>query len=137
MKKIIVLFLVAVMCLSLVACGNNADKENTGNNAETNNTQISDKKAEAEKAIIGTWKRDNESVHLQHIVTFNENHTGLYYHSQLKKEGEITWKYDEELSCYIIAGSSEAAGFGTFFMKNDGNTTYLEVGGQKFYRQDK
>ena len=49
-EKIIALLLVAIMCLSFVACGNNAEKENTGNNAETNNTQV-----DKNQAIIGEW----------------------------------------------------------------------------------
>ncbi len=136
MKKIITIVLVVVMCLSFVACGNNAKEDTADNNAETNNTQVSDKKAEAEKAVIGTWKRDDESIHLQHIVTFNENHSGTFYYAQLEKEGQITWKYDEELSCYMIASPSDVANFGAFFMKNDGETDYLEYYGTKYYRQD-
>ena len=135
MKRIIALLLVVVMCLPLVACGNNVEKDNTENPVGTNNAETIDKKSEAEKAIVGTWKREDSSQYRQHIITFNKDNTGTFYNASLEKEGEITWKYDEELSCYIFVSPSEVANIGVLFMKNDGQTNYLEMAGEKYYRQ--
>ena len=137
MKKIIALLLVAVMCLSFVACGNNADKENTGNNAETNNTQVSDKKAEAEKAVIGTWERDGENGKV--TMTFNVDHTCelVYPNMQIP----YNWKYDVELDCYIIALSTHRAdvfsSVNSCIIVNENNLSYLSYNREQYYRQDK
>ena len=127
MKKIIALLIVAVMCLSFVACGNNADKENTGNNAETNNTQVSDKKAEAEKAIVGIWVSADSGDSL----TFEEDKNGKF-----TDERYFRWKYDEELNCYLLA----LYGWGTYplTIKNDDGVDYIRFDGKGdiFYRQE-
>lgn len=129
MKKIIALLLVAVMCLSFVACGNNAEKENTGNNAETNNTQVSDKKAEAEKVILGSWKSNNG-----YIIIFNEDNIG--YYKQGDNNRELRWKYDDEYNCYLftLIGWSDCS----FVLENKDGVDYIEIPGlgETFYRQD-
>jgi hypothetical protein len=142
MKKLIALLLIVIMCLSLVACGNNAEKDSVSNKEsvsssdETGNTQADNQKAEAEQAIIGTWKREDSSQYRRHILTFNEDNTGTFYNASLEKEGQITWKYDAELSCYIIASPSDVVGVGALFLKNDGQTSYLEMTNEKYYRQN-
>lgn len=54
MKRIIALLLIAVLCLSLVACGGGSQNDD----------------ADKEMQIVGTWKMGN----MTHI--FNEDHTG-------------------------------------------------------------
>ena len=69
------------MCLSFVACsgGNNSDNES------------------AKKEIIGTWEATESGGMLSGIsLTFNEDGTGTY------DDHSITWKYDSEVSCYIL-----------------------------------
>lgn len=134
MKKIIALLLVAVMCLSFVACGNNADKENTGNNAETNNTQVSDKKAEAEKAILGTWERKVDNVTI--TFTFNSDNTCVWKTDLDEyKEEKYNWKYDEELDCYMLVTVKNTPVTCGFILNENGNS-YLSYGQDKYYRQD-
>ena len=129
MKKIIAVFLAVVMCLSFVACGNNADKENTGNNIETNNTQLSEKKAEAEKAILGSWESNNG-----YIITFNEDNIG--YYKQGDNNRELRWKYDDEYKCYLftLIGWSELS----FVLENKDGVDYINIpgAGETFYRHN-
>jgi len=73
MKKLIAILLVAVMCLSLVACG--------GNNAS------------AGKAIVGEWKDANGNT-----LIFNNDGTGVDAGGDAFK-----WRYDSELECYDIS----------------------------------
>ncbi|MBR7150988.1 MAG: hypothetical protein IKD02_01400 [Clostridia bacterium] len=73
--------MVAIMCLSFVACSNcnNSDNER------------------AKKEIIGTWEATESGGMLSGIsLTFNEDGTGTY------DDHSITWKYDSEVSCYIL-----------------------------------
>ena len=136
MKKIIALLLVAVMCLSFVACGNNAEKENTGNNAETNNTQVSNEKAEAEKTILGTWERDGDNGNV--TITFNADHTCelVYPNMQIP----YNWKYDVELDCYIITLSTHRedvfSSVNSCIIVNENNSSYLSYNREQYYRQD-
>ena len=73
MKKLLVILLVAVMCLSCVACAGS--------------------KASANKAIIGQWKTLNGD-----ITTFNEDGTGTAPYG-----GVFSWKYDSETEWYMMS----------------------------------
>ncbi len=119
MKKIIALLLVAVMCLSFVACGNNEDKDSTEN--------ITKKPIDKHiQAIVGTWK--STSIY---PFTFNEDKTGTFYHGGENKD--FTWTYNEELKCYDVASSTLYTTL-NFFLKTDDGITYLECTGAKLYR---
>ena len=61
MKKIIALLLVAVMCLSFVACGN----------TEVNDASTNDNSKEKNE-IVGTWSPSNDSVLAGYTIVFNE-----------------------------------------------------------------
>ncbi len=130
MKKLIAVLLVAVMCLSFVACGNNTDKENTDNNAETYNTQISNKKAEAEKAIVGIWKSENNFT-----ATFNADNTAVVKNEDGEITNEIRWKYDDELELYVIVFPQQNPQLIGTCIENDNGVDCLDLG-SKFYRQD-
>ena len=107
MKKIIALLLLAVMCFSLVACGNKAEKE-----------------------IVGTWKPSEESILANYTFVFNEDGTGTV------NDGEMTWKYDDSLSCYIIASSYGELYCICDIMTEENGTCYFKFSGQKFYYQN-
>ncbi|MBE6654857.1 MAG: hypothetical protein E7608_05305 [Ruminococcaceae bacterium] len=72
MKKLIALLLVAIMCLSLVACG--SVNETSG-----------------KKAIVGEWKATDGN-----ILCFNNDGTGNL------SDSEFQWTYNKELNMYTI-----------------------------------
>ncbi len=121
MKKIIALFLVAIICLSFVACGNNGHKENT----EITTEKKVDKHTQA---IVGTWKSTSF-----YTLTFNNDKTGTIWVNGENKE--LTWTYNEDLSCYDIASSFLYSTL-NFFLKNDEGVNYLECSGLKMYRTE-
>lgn len=104
MKKILALLLVAVMCLPLVACSNNDEEikalnenikvlEEKIENLEKDNSISADYVTE----ILGTWET-SEAGGISY--TFNADGTGT------RNDKPIKWKYDSELSAYIICESS-------------------------------
>lgn len=111
MKKIISLLLVAVMCLSFVACssGNNNDNES------------------AKKEIVGEWK----NLHEDYSFTFNEDGTGT-----TPSNGSLTWKYDSELSCYsTYVGSGITLSISNINTAENG-ARYISIEGKKYYHID-
>ena len=112
MKKLIALLLVAVMCFACVACssGNNSDNES------------------ARKEITGTW----ETTEMSGIsFTFNEDGTGTYSGKPMK------WKYDSELSSYIICEESGQMMCVTNIETDESGNQYFKLIGIKIYRTDK
>lgn len=94
MKKFVTLLLVAVMCLSLVACGGESETTKTSNDniTEKDNTNQSSKKETSGKdAIIGEWKATDGTA-----FVFEKGGTAQF------NGKEITWKYDKELKCYVL-----------------------------------
>ena len=114
MKKIIALLLVAVMCFALVACNNNSDS----------NSDVEKAKAE----ILGEWKTSE----LGGVsFTFNEDGTGTYSDKPMK------WKFDEELTSYIICESSGQMMCVTNIEADENGNQYFKLIGVKIYRVDK
>ena len=83
MKKILALLLVAVMCLSFVACGG------VSNNESNNDTTQTD---EIDLEIIGTWKTD--PAFNDYVLIISKDHTGNL--SESNKTETLTWTYDDE-----------------------------------------
>lgn len=95
MKKLVALLLVAVMCLSLVACGGENETTKTSNDSITekdNTNQSSKKETSGKDAIIGEWKATDGTA-----FVFEKGGTAQF------NGKEITWKYDKELKCYVLA----------------------------------
>ena len=105
MKKLVALILITLLCLCSVACGDNGI-ENT--------------------EIVGEW------FSLAGInYTFLDDGTG-----ELCIKGstsDFTWKYDKDLSTYVIASS---VGNLNASVKTDGDLQYLQCGGTKFYTKE-
>lgn len=74
-KKIIAILLVAVMCLSLVACGGGS--------------------SDAEKALVGQW----QSLGDGDIIEFKEGGTGVWYEQSFEWDYE---KADQKYSMTVI-----------------------------------
>ena len=99
MKKIIALLLVAVMSLSLVACGGGS--ENNNNEPQTNNSSSQQETADnsqeenADSAVnlVGTW----EYAEANSVLVLNDDGTG-----EETSNGALTWKYDEASSTLLI-----------------------------------
>ena len=119
MKKIIALLLITVMCLSFVACGNTE-----GNDASTNDSN------KEKNEIIGTWNPSNDSVLAGYTIVFNEDGTGTI------KDTKTRWKYDDELSCYIVANASGEMYSIFEILTDDNGERYFKLSGTKFYYQD-
>lgn len=75
MKKIIALLLVAVMCLSMVACGGGS--------------------SEAKKELVGQWK----SIEEGDVIEFKEDGTGIWYEQSFEWDYE---KADQKYSMTVI-----------------------------------
>ena len=107
MKKMTAAFLVLVMCLGLCACrgGGEGAAQKPG------------------KEILGQWKSLNAMS-----LEFKENGSGIQCFRG--KESEFTWKYDEELSVYVLALTG--GNFNATLKEEDG-TIYLAASGEKFY----
>ena len=106
MKKLIALLLVAVMCLSLVACGSE--------NAPAK---------EKEELIIGKWLFDNG-----YTIIFNADHGGKMLAAE---EYEIKWSYDEELDyypCKMISGEASKTFEITYSIGEDGTMSIFAWG---------
>ena len=98
MKKIITLLLVAVMSLSLVACGGNElQTDNSGSQQEQSDNK-NDKEINIKKVdVVGTWKNTSSNDH-GFVMTINEDGTGTIILGE--QELTITWeKTDEEIIC--------------------------------------
>lgn len=89
MKKIIALILISILCLSFVSCGKNDDPE-TPEIEET--PGIEEALSEEEKAILGKWSSGG-----YYSFVFYEDGTGKF-----ADEYDFKWKYDEDLTCYIL-----------------------------------
>ena len=107
MKKLIILLLVAVMCLSFVACGGGSGS--------------------AKKEIVGEWKCPDSG----YSITFNEDGTGID-----PDDGDLTWKYDSELSCYTAASSEYGRTISVTIKTTDDGLRYINIGGYKYYHSD-
>ena len=119
MKKLIAMLLVAVMCLSFVACGN----------TEVNDASTNDSNKEKNE-IIGTWVAAEDSMLAGYTFVFNEDCTGTI------KGVETKWKYDRELSAYIIANASGEVYCVFAIITDDSGARYFKISGVKFYFQD-
>ena len=106
MKKIFALLLVAVMCLSLVACGGGSGS--------------------AKKEIVGEWKIDDGPW----TLIFNEDGTGE------DPDGEsLTWEYNSETEKYDVEFLYYGVTFNLTIFTNDDGTEFISVKGVKYYRQ--
>ena len=119
MKKIIALLLVAVMCISFIAC----DKTE-GNGISQNNSN------KEKNEIVGTWVPAEDSMLAGYSFVFNEDGTGTLKSIQTK------WKYDRELSSYIIANASGEVYCIFEIITDDSGARYFKISGEKFYFQD-
>lgn len=134
MKKILALLLIGIICLSFVACGNNAENDKKDNKEETNNTEITANEND-KKAIIGIWK-DSDNNELDFTLTINDNGTGNWEiydtFNESKIERIFTWRYSYDLDCYVIiqAGNSVTP---VYIEYNCGNE-YILFSGEKCYR---
>lgn len=100
MKRILLMLLVAVMCLSLAACSGGS----------------------AKKEIVGEWK----SIEGFNFI-FHEDGTG-----ELQNRGsssKFTWKYDKELSVYVVAAHVNM----NVALVQEGETKYIKCSGIKCY----
>lgn len=98
MKKLIALLLAVVMCLSLCACGSNAEKDASSTGASTNSQSAGGGESNSQAAIVGEWK----AVSTDASIVFNEDGTGMLNYGSKQ---DFTWKFDEDLACYMIAAS--------------------------------
>ena len=108
MRRFIALLLLAVMCLSFVACGNEAKKE-----------------------IVGTWVTEDQDE----SFAFNEDGSGTYDDGRYHEDG-IRWKYDEELSRYILCCPYSEM-YHIFVETDENGARYFTYGKTKYYYQDK
>ena len=118
MKRIAAIILAFIICLSFVACGNNAE--------EINNTNIDQKKIKAEQEIVGTWETDNATI------TFNSDHTGVL--TDYADVDNFRWTYNEDMDCYLYT-QLDGTPVISIFMREEGGTVCLSSYGAKFYRQ--
>ena len=98
MKKLIAILLVAVMCLSLAACGG-GEKDTTA-------------------VFLGKWDGGNGEVQL----VVNEDKTG-----ELTYEGEtvaFTWVYDENSSMMVVTPEDESYNVLSFTYIEENDTLY-------------
>ena len=76
MKKLIAILMLAVMCMSLVACGGGNTKK--------------------EKSIVGKWECAEENS----VLEINEDKTGeIFVYGELL---ELTWLYDETSHLLVL-----------------------------------
>lgn len=127
MKKLMVLLLAAVLCLSLAACELDSEQYteystllgylDAGNYEQaqkefdaliqkvpaqpTTPGSTDDPYAAEKTAILGTWRCATEGF----ILTFNPDGTGTA--TLRSTEYDVTWKWDGELNCYVIAFFAE------------------------------
>ena len=108
MKKFLALLLVAVICLSLIAC-------DVGDNS-------------AKNEIVGEWI----SIESGYSITFEENGKGLQHDF---KDYKLTWKYNNKLSSYTvnITGLDTQS---TKIDTTDYGARYISLNGHKFYHPD-
>lgn len=114
MKKFIALLLVAIMCLSLVAC-----------------SDVKDPAKEKDELIVGEWLFDNG-----YTIIFNADHNGKMLAAE---EYEIKWSYDEELDyypCKMISGEASKTFEITYKISEDGNMSIFAWGNEGI-KQDK
>ena len=126
MKKIIVLLLLTVMCFLLVACGNK-DKEKYVKYDELIQRLEEEKYqvAQAEKEILGTWQTKSGEI----TLVFNKDGTGSF------RNDEIKWKYDTNLSCYIVCDDDGEIN-GIYSIETDENgALFLSYVGYNLYYQ--
>lgn len=108
MKKIFALVLAILMTFSLVACGDSANSTPSKEDTE----------------ILGEWKSFDETV-----FKFESDGKGELNTSGTRSD--FTWKYDPELSVYVIA-ISIAGNINASFKTEDG-VKYLSISGKKHY----
>lgn len=118
MKKILSLFLIFWLCLSLIACGVTSETDR--------------KLSKKEKEIVGTWVSPQLFT-----IKFKKDGTGTVADSS--PNSKFTWKYDKELKCYSVAMSSED-GVKTFdftiHKTKNSDVSYIIINGEFFYRTE-
>ena len=119
MKKIMVMLLAVIMCFAFVACdigsSNDSDVEN------------------AKKEIIGEWKYLESGGVIYSSFIFNEDGTGTVVSKVDDMEMPMTWKYDSDLSSYIVC-FGQLLGFHIELDEN--GLEYIGVGEIRFYRTE-
>ena len=107
MKKIIALLLLAVMCLSLVACKN----------------------VETHDKVVGTWVNLDETFNGEsYTVTFNSDGSAKISIFST----DYTWRYDTDNNRYILSGHMD---FNISFETVDG-IEYMHLDGDKWVRME-
>lgn len=134
MKKFIALILV-IMCLSLVACSNNTEKDNANFSTEMNNKQaVNTEKAKIEKDIIGTWENsDDRDCRIR--VTVNDNYTGkweTYFNQPDYVAINFKWQFSNEFNC--IAFVEPGLSVVPIFIEEDNGKEYIMFSNEKCYR---
>jgi uncharacterized protein YxeA len=136
MKKIIALLLIVIMCSSFAACDNSAEENNNRISTDTNNTQTNNKKAEIEKNIVGIWENTDDRD-VKFTVTVNNDCTGtykIYFDENDYALREFTWKYSNDLNCYIFI--QPGYGIIPIFIENDNDKDYIIFNEEKCYHQN-
>ena len=80
-----------------------------------------------QKAIVGTWKCSEDSFEM--TAVFEKDGTGTF------DDGELRWKYDKELDCYIVCHSIGETGCIYEIKENDEGKRYFKLSGYTFYYQ--
>ncbi|MBR6526441.1 MAG: hypothetical protein IKT45_00675 [Lachnospiraceae bacterium] len=99
MKKVFALLIATIVCLSLVACGENATEETSGTtNQTTNESTEHEANASSEKdelKFVGTWvgtTNGNDTMPVKMII--NEDGTGSWEESG--ETQELTWAIEND-----------------------------------------
>lgn len=122
MKQVLSLFLTLTLCVSLFACrsvNSSNNQDNTHESSQTTGSEGHGSMADYTNAIVGEWKafEGNQSI------LFVEDGTGKW------NDESFTWKYDTDLSCYVIATST----IQTTSIKVEDDNKYLTLSDIKYY----
>lgn len=159
MKKIIALLLVAVMCLSFVACNQNTNNGKCANCAKYKDLLELLEREKYKEAIKEIYKlaengsndsndAETETVEITldnrkeiagewkspdsgYSITFNEDGTGID-----PEDADLTWKYDSELSCYTAYCGSISQNISVKIKTTDDGLRYFTIAGVKYYHSD-
>ena len=108
MKKLIAILFVAVMCLSLVACGGGDES--------------------VEHKVIGKWKTPDDYYN-QYELVINDDHTGTLTYDE--KTESFTWVFDEHTRTLILTSEDSTRDL-TYLEVNDTFT----AAGTRFQRAE-
>lgn len=122
MKQVLSLFLTLTLCVSLFACrsvNSSNDQDNTHESSQTTGSGGHGSMADYTNAIVGEWNafEGNQSI------LFVEDGTGKW------NDESFTWKYDTDLSCYVIATST----IQTTSIKVEDDDKYLTLSDINYY----